>query len=550
MVHGTALFDAYWDYVQRMDADTALWSGDVTYLERWPDVSTGGEADHRRRLLEFAEQAELLPAGSATAETVAFTARSAADQLTWQAELRRPNPAIGTISTMLVFLGRFPLVTAEHGDAYLAKLDGLPVFLTDLAGRLREAAAAGRTPITTHVHGAIAQLDRYLASPLDSDPVVGQAPPTEMDPGSAREFADRIATSVSDIVRPALAGYREVLSEVTLPAARNDDLPGLAHLPGGDDVYRRLLLAATSLSLEAEEVHAIGEEQVARLERELLETAGPLLGTTDISQIHRRLREDPELHYADADRLVDDARAALAVAQLVAPKWFGRTPKAPCVATEITSGALAFYSPPSDDGTKPGTFFFNVGDPSAWGTFQLQAITYHEAVPGHHFQVAGALETPNLHPVHSKVFLPAYGEGWGLYSERLADEMGLYTSEWDRIGMLSTDALRACRLVVDTGLHGYGWSRQQAIDYMLAHTPLTLAMVEGEVDRYIGLPGQATSYMIGRLEIDSIRAEAEQTAGAKFDISGFHDAVLAHGSIPLPTLRRRVREWSKSGHRV
>ena len=214
------------------------------------------------------------------------------------------------------------------------------------------------------------------------------------------------------------------------------------------------------------------------------------------------------------------------------------------MAQEITAGALAFYSPPSDDGSQPGTFFFNVGDPSAWGTFQLQAIAYHEGVPGHHFQVARALETDGLHPVHTKIFLPAYGEGWGLYTERLADEMGLYTTEWDRVGMLTADVMRACRLVVDTGLHALGWSRQQAIDYLLSHSPLAPQMAEPEVDRYIGMPGQATSYMIGRLEIDDIRAEAEATAGDRFDIAGFHDVVLGHGSVPLPTLRRRVEAWA------
>lgn len=335
-----------------------------------------------------------------------------------------------------------------------------------------------------------------------------------------------------------------MLAETTLPAARAATRPGLVHLPGGAELYERLLIANTSLQYRAEEIHAIGLEQVARLENEYVAMAGPLLGTTDIDSIYLRLRDDPDLHYDEASRLVADARAALARAEAEAPKWFGRTPVAPCVATEIEEGALAFYSPPSDDGSKPGTFFFNVGDPSAWGTFQLEAIAYHEGVPGHHFQVALALETPGLHPVHTKIFLPAYGEGWGLYTERLADEMGLYTSAWDRVGMLATDSLRACRLVVDTGMHALEWTRTQAIDYMLAHTPLSCPIVEGEVDRYIGMPGQATSYMMGRLEIDQIRADAERLAGGRFDVAAFHDVVLGHGSVPLPTLRRRVEAWA------
>lgn len=543
---GDELFDAYWTYIQETDADTALWSGDVAYLERWPDVTPDGEAEHSRRLVAFADAADRLGVESATAETVAFTARAAVDQLTWQAELRRPNPAIGTISNMLVFLGRFPLVDANHGERYLAKLAALPRYLEDLGGRLGQAAQSGLTPIACHVASAIRQLDGYLASPLENDPITAQPPPTEMAEPARERWSAEVATHVRDVVRPAMDQYRRVLVDVTAPAARPDDLPGLVHIPGGDEVYRRLLVASTSLPLDAEAIHTIGQEQVNRVEQELVEIAGPLLGATDIGDIHRQLRDDPNLHYSDAKVLVADARSALAAAQAAAPDWFGRVPNAACVATEITSGALAFYSPPSDDGTKPGTFFFNIGDPAAWGTFQLRAITYHEGVPGHHFQLARALETPGLHPVHSKVFLPAFGEGWGLYTERLADEMGLYATEWDRVGMVSTDSLRAVRLVVDTGIHAYGWSRDEAIDYMLKHTPLARAMIEGEIDRYIGMPGQATSYMIGRLEFDSIRSAAESVLRERFDIAGFHDAVLDHGSIPLPTLRRRVEAWVAS----
>ena len=543
-VEEAALADDYWAYVHRMDADTALWSGDVAHLERWPEVSEEGEALHRERLLWYAEQATNLPGGSVTAETVAFTARSAADQLTWQAELRRPNPVIGAVSTMLVFLGRFPLVTSDDGDRYLEKLAGLPRYLADLTTRLGVGATQGRTPILTHVEAAVEQLDTYLRSPLDGDPILAQAAPTDLDSGDATAWREAVEVSVRTLVRPAMAQYREALATSTMPAARPDTRPGLVHLEGGSQLYDRFLHGNTSLSLSADEVHAIGVEQVRRIEEEFVATAGPLVGTTQISEIFQILREEPALHYTDAQELVADARAALDRAQRQAPRWFATTPKAPCVAQEITAGALAFYSPPSDDGSQPGTFFFNVGDPSAWGTFQLQAIAYHEGVPGHHFQVSRALETDGLHPVHTKIFLPAYGEGWGLYTERLADEMGLYTTEWDRVGMLTADVMRACRLVVDTGLHALGWSRQQAIDYLLSHSPLAPQMAEPEVDRYIGMPGQATSYMIGRLEIDDIRAEAEAMAGDRFDIAGFHDVVLGHGSVPLPTLRRRVEAWA------
>jgi uncharacterized protein (DUF885 family) len=293
----------------------------------------------------------------------------------------------------------------------------------------------------------------------------------------------------------------------------------------------------------AEEVHQIGRQQVERLEAEYLEIAGPLLGTIEIDEIYRRLRDDEELHYRDADSLVADATEALASATAAASDWFGILPQAACVANSIEQGALAFYSRPARDGSKPGRFFFNTADPTMWGTFQLEAVTYHEGVPGHHLQLAIALENPDMHHLLADYYIAAYNEGWGLYTERLADEMGLYSSELDRVGMLSADSMRACRLVVDTGLHALGWSRDQAIEYMVDHSPMSRLQVEGEIDRYIGNPGQALGYMMGRLEIERIRSEAEATLGGLFDIKAFHDVMLSTGSVPITTLKRVVTEW-------
>ena len=175
-----------------------------------------------------------------------------------------------------------------------------------------------------------------------------------------------------------------------------------------------------------------------------------------------------------------------------------------------------------------------------WATFQVAAIAFHESIPGHHLQLALAMENEGVHDLHRHLYLPGFGEGWGLYTERLCDEMGLYADDWERVGMLFADSLRACRLVVDTGMHALGWTRQQAIDYMVDHSPMAVYEIEQEIDLYIGAPGQATSYMMGRLEIDSIRADAEVRLGEAFDIKAFHDAVLSNGMVPLPVLRRIV----------
>lgn len=219
--------------------------------------------------------------------------------------------------------------------------------------------------------------------------------------------------------------------------------------------------------------------------------------------------------------------------------WFEVLPQAPCTVTGTTSGAKAFYFPPAPDGSRGGSFFINIDKPESWGTFELEAMAFHEGIPGHHLQLAIAAELPDSVPAIRRFSEnAAYAEGWGLYTERLADEMGLYSTEVDRLGMLAADSMRACRLVVDTGIHALGWTRSQAVDYMVENSPLTREMCQPEIDRYILTPGQACSYMIGRLEIERMRRTAQAAPG--FDIKKFHSAVLDSGALPLDVLDRVV----------
>ena len=240
------------------------------------------------------------------------------------------------------------------------------------------------------------------------------------------------------------------------------------------------------------------------------------------------------------------SKTALAKATAATADWFGIRPKAPCDVEETKTGAIAFYFPPARDGSRGGIFFMNTADPSGWGRYQIEATSYHEGVPGHHLQLAISTELDGVPEFRKRAFIAAYGEGWGLYSERLADEMGLYSTPLDRIGMLEADSMRACRLVVDTGMHALGWSRQKAIDYMTGNSPMAVSQVVPEIDRYAVTPGQALAYMIGRLEIQRMRADAEMSLGSAFDIKGFHDTVLGSGLMPLPVLDRVVREWVDS----
>jgi uncharacterized protein (DUF885 family) len=338
-----------------------------------------------------------------------------------------------------------------------------------------------------------------------------------------------------------------VIKDEVGPVARPDDQAGLFGLTDGELVYSRLLDRFTTLSMQASEIHQIGLQQIDTLAEEYVEIAGPVLGSTSLEEMFAVLRDDPELHHTTGQGVIAASEAAFEKAKAEMGDWFGRLPKSDCFVQEVKSGPVAFYFPPADDGSREGTFFMNTEDPTSWGTFEIEATSFHEGIPGHHLQIAIAQELGESIPAFQRhAFISAYGEGWGLYTERLADEMGLYGSELDRIGMLMADSMRACRLVVDTGMHSLGWSRQAGIDYMAGNSPMAMNAIVEEIDRYLSMPGQAVSYMIGRIEIQRMRAEAEAAMGGRFDIKGFHDAVLGSGLVTLSTLDRIVKEWSAS----
>ena len=273
-----------------------------------------------------------------------------------------------------------------------------------------------------------------------------------------------------------------------------------------------------------------------------------MFGTADVRAIFALLQSDPALRWTSSQEILDASETAVRRAEAVSVDWFGRVPSAVCSLEaipelEADSSGTAYYMPPSLDGSRPGTYYTNVSKPTERTSFDLESVAFHEAVPGHHFQLSLALELPDLPVIRRLTLFTAYAEGWGLYSERLADEMGLYSSPLQRIGMLSADVWRASRLVVDTGLHAFGWSRQRAIDYMLENTPAPPVDVVSEVDRYIAYPGQALAYMTGRLEIERLRTSARDALGDAFDVRAFHDAVLGSGALPLSALDEVISAW-------
>ena len=485
-----------------------------------PDPSRAAAQAHRAKLAALA--AELESADRTDPISYAILSRLLRD------EQHAIDTAADEVAVSASTAGAFAQVissvpqTTGTAQTYRARLTKLGGFFDGLLRRYLDAKDDGRFPTALGVRQAIAQVDGYLATPIERDPF----------------RRDGVADVIEEGVRPALRRYRTGLAEQLLPVGRDDEHVGLCHVPGGTEGYPGLVKAFTTTDLTPEEIHQIGLDLVADLRDEFAERGGRALGTSDVAEILHRLRDDPTLRFATPGEIVDTVTDALRRAEAALPDWFERYDIAPCVVremdpTEAENAVLGYYVPPAGDGSRPGIHMINTYRPELRPRFEYETLAFHESVPGHHLQIAVGQSRDDLPTFRRFASFHAHAEGWGLYTERLCDEMGLYTSELSRLGMVSFDAWRACRLVVDTGMHHFGWSRARAIAYMRENSALSEVNITNEVDRYIAWPAQALAYMIGRLRIQQLR---ERARGAGLDVRAFHHEVLAHGSLPLDTL--------------
>jgi uncharacterized protein (DUF885 family) len=520
---------------------------------RLADLSEAADRAYRDRFVGLIERATAIdPAGldaedRITRAVVIQQARTRMDSIdSGLVEYTITDMFVAPAAVLLIGLPMVGLPTAELADAFVHRLAAIPAHLEGAAQRHRAGIAAGRVPVAHLVEAAVKHIDRYLADP-DNDPLTRPAPPAEV----AEDINRRRDAVLADVVRPAFAAYRDVLINEVLPHGRPADRPGLSWLPGGDADYARLVRIHTTTDRTPDELHETGLAIVDQLRADYAELGRRVLGTEDLTEIFHRLRHDDDLRWKSADELLDAARHAITRAEAAAPAWFGLLPQQSCEvrpvpASDAPGSPAAYYMPPSMDGTRPGVYYANTDQVTERFRHQAEATAFHEAVPGHHFQLSIALEVPDMPLLRRIADVNAYTEGWGLYTERLADEMGLYSDDVARLGMLTADSMRAGRLVVDTGLHAKGWSRAQAVEFLSKNTPMAQVEIESEVDRYIAFPGQALSYMVGRLEIQRIRSVAQAALGDRFDVRGFHDVVLGNGPLPLSVLAEVVDDWVRT----
>ncbi len=535
-----ALGDDYWQAWLERQPVYATAIGDRRYDDRLPDESPAAVGAWRTQLDGFEQRLEALDAGADPVTHAALGEAIRTDRAFLDADLAAFNvdPMDGPQVDLLNIPTLQPVRTDEEASALLARWRAMPAYLDQAGANLRRGLADGRVGVRMLCSRVIEQLDELLGRPDADWPLA--------EPGRDRpEIADELVAVIGAEIRPAFARYRAVVADEVMPQARSDDRPGLSHVPDGERTYALLARAHTSIDVVPQDVHDIGLAEIERIDAEFVELGSRLLATSGLAETLRALRDDPALHFATRDEIVVTAKASLARANAAIGDWFGRLPQAPCEVVvmpqhEEKHSTIAYYREPAADGSRPGQYYVNTYAPETRPRYEAETLAFHESVPGHHLQLAIMQELTHQPDFRRFNGCTAYIEGWGLYTERLSEEMGLLSGDLDRFGVLSFDAWRASRLVVDTGMHALGWTRQQAIDFMTQHTALGENNIANEVDRYISYAGQALAYKLGQMELLALRAEARQRQGERFDIRRFHDVVLAEGALPLPVLRSVV----------
>ena len=535
------LVERYWDQLLEIEPFLGTSAGDERYDDRLPDPSETGRARSasvQRQALADADaidRAALDAADRATLDILEAVARRfqtelehRTDRLMAASHLWGPGQLLGEMASMQ------QTDTPERLDRYEERLRAIPAYLEAVADVARDGIAAGVTSPRVVAERALAQVERLLALPADASPALAAL---DQDADTRARFA----TVVGEIVNPAYGRYLDVL-RAYLPHAT--ETIGLSALPDGDAMYEAEILAWTTLTLDARHVHELGVERFAAIQAERFAVAAELGFASPDEAVAARMASGDDTA-ASPEAFVKIVEDQVLRSWEAAPAWFGRLPRENCQVRPVEAFReadmpAAFYNSPTEDGSRPGIYYLNTYDLPSRPLHAIAGVTFHEANPGHHFQIALEQEFPDrprLRRFGGGLAGSAFGEGWGLYAERLADEMGLYLDAWERLGMLENQILRAARLITDTGIHALGWSRDDAIAKLEeGGSPHTDSVIE--VDRYIAMPGQALSYMVGMIEIEEARARAEAAGGADFSLREFHDGVLALGSVPLPTLRR------------
>ena len=546
-------FEAEWERSMQESPETASYRGDMRFNDRWTDLSLDAirsrEAADRAALarLKAIDRGALSPADQLHYDVFLWDLEKSVERQKYR-EYQRPLTQRGGVQTADEIVELLPFKTEKDYRDWLRRLDAVPAMVEQTTALMREGVSAKNTPPRVLMQRVTGQ----IASQVVEDPTASPF---------YKPFA-KMPESIPAATRDALrAEARQLIATRVVPAYRdfgvffaNEYLPGTretiaaADLPDGKNYYDFLAQHFTTTTLGADEIHRTGLREVARIRAEMEKVKAEVGFRGSLAEFFEHLRTDPKFFHKTPEELFV---AYQAISKRIDPelvKVFRTIPRLPYgvrpipdkIAPDTTT---AYYQPGAVDGTRAGFYYVNLYKPEVRPTWEMMALSLHEAVPGHHFQFARGMETPDV-PMFRRVgYFVAYGEGWALYAERLGYDMGLYDDPYDRMGQLAYDMWRAVRLVVDTGMHSKGWSRDRAIRYFMDNAPKTEQDVVNEIDRYIGWPGQALAYKIGQLKISELREKAHRELGDAFDLREFNDTVLETGSIPLQALEVHVNAW-------
>ena len=547
------LIDEAWETDMRDDPLKASYLGDRRYESQWPDASLGAIA--KRYDTNVATLARLQRIDRATLST---QDQLSYDLFAWEYKTRvgaypfkpflydvRPRDGLQTLSELAELV---PFSTVADYEHWIARLETIDRYLAQNQSLLELGIREKRTQPRVVMERVLPQLAELIKPGAESNPFYApfkRIPESFAAAQRARLQAEGKA-AIEGVVIPAYARFEKFFRERYVPASRATD--GIWDTPDGLAFYQERARFHTTTNLTPDEIHQIGLKEVARIRAEMDAVIREVGFKGTFSEFLEFLRTDPQFYYKTPDELF---RAYAVLAKQIDPelvKLFRRLPRTPygvrpIPATSAPNTTTAYYQGPAADGSRAGYYYVNLYRPEVRPKYEMEVLTLHEAVPGHHLQVALAQEQTDLPLFRRNAEHTAYVEGWALYTESLGDQLGLYKDPYSRFGRLTYDMWRAVRLVVDTGIHAKHWTRQQAIDYFKANAAKTEADIINEVDRYISWPGQALAYKVGQLRILQLRTEAERQLGPKFDIRDFHEVVLSNGAVPLEVLEHEVRDW-------
>jgi uncharacterized protein (DUF885 family) len=532
--------------------EAASYDGDHAHDDRWDDPSAGAAADeaaHQRRALTRlarVDRAQLSEVGRLNYDLYAQQLRDAVRGFDLRTYLFALNQR-GGVQTDVAIVDNLPFATRHDYEAWAARVDRWPHKVDVAIAVLREAVAQQMLWPRVVMERVPAQIDRQLVA-AEQHPFFAPFArvPAAVPAADAARLRDRVRASIANGVLPALRRLRAFITDVYLPTAPAE--VGIGHMPGGDALYAYLVHVNTTTTLTPAAIHALGVREVARIRGEM-ERVAPRTGYTgSLADVFRAMREDPQNYLSSEVALLAAYRA---LAKRIDPelvRFFRVLPRAPYGVAPIPASiapdtTTAYYRPGALDGSRAGMYCVNLYRPDQRPIYEMPVLTLHESVPGHHLQFALAAELGALPQFRRAAYYVGYSEGWGLYAESLGDAIGVYDDPKAKLGALSYEMWRAVRLVVDTGIHAFGWTRDRAIAYFLDNAAKTELDVVNEIDRYITDPGQAPAYKIGQLKILELRDRARAKLGRRFDLRDFHQVVLGAGSLPLDVLEGRVDAW-------